>query len=461
MVSSTALGYNSIRLPLTYRVREPFAAFTVYAVTLMLPASGKWEETVHHRSIVIASLMLLAATLGSAGASAQEIFTVRGVPVDATADSPSAAREKAITEGRRKAFGILMGRLLPDGASSVPQQSDNDLALMTLGFEVADERSSAVRYVANMTYAFDEVRVRNFLNQSGAAYTETKSLPVLVIPVLDGGNGPVLWEEGNPFRAAWSRSSVEGGLVPVVVPYSDIADVRELSTSQALAGDERALTNIAERYGARDAVVVVAKPSGSSLDLTVRRIGTSGSDRTLTGTVSGDTDADRYDAAVQKTVSLLEDAWKQDNVIRGGTESRVTVTVPIDSMGRWLAIREGLDRTSIVSRYDVIQLTRVEALVDLWVIGGTEQLRVALEQQNLRLVPGAGDYILVQRGQEIPTPRSDYGTQAPASGISPAPGTTTVPGTVPGAPTTPPAGGPGGFSPAPGNVAPLPAPAAG
>ncbi|WPZ33603.1 DUF2066 domain-containing protein [Thalassobaculum sp. OXR-137] len=421
----------------------------------------------HHRSIFIASIMLLAAAFGSAGASAQEIFTVRGVPVDVTADSPSAAREKAIAEGRRKAFDILMGRLLPEGgASSVPQQSDQSLALMTLGFEVANERSSAVRYVANMTYAFDEARVRNFLNQSGAAYTETRSLPVLVIPVLDGAGGPVLWEEGNPFRAAWSRSPVEGGLVPVVVPYSDIADVRELSTAQALDGDEKALTDIAERYGARDAVVVVAKPSGGSVGLTVRRIGPSGSARTLTGTVSGETDTERYNAAVQKTVALLEDAWKQDNTIRGGTESRVTVTVPIDSLRRWLAVREGLDRTSIVSRYDVIQLTRIEALVDLWMIGGTEQLRVALEQQNLRLVPGAGDYFLIQRGQEIPTSPDGYSTSAPGAGpgLRPAPGTT-VPATVPGGTTTPssapPTGGPGGFSPAPGNVSPLPAPAAG
>ena len=213
-------------------------------------------------------------------------------------------------------------------------------------------------------------------------------------------------------------------------------------------------------------MVVVAKPSGGSVGLTVRRIGPSGSARTLTGSVSGETDTERYNAAVQKTVTLLEDAWKQDNTIRGGTESRVTVTVPIDSLRRWLAVREGLDRTSIVSRYDVIQLTRIEALVDLWVIGGTEQLRVALEQQNLRLVPGAGDYFLIQRGQEIPTSRDGYSTSAPGAvpGLRPAPGMT-VPATVPGGTTTPssapPTGGPGGFSPAPGNVSPLPAPAAG
>ncbi|SDG43629.1 hypothetical protein SAMN05660686_04403 [Thalassobaculum litoreum DSM 18839] len=446
----------------------------------MLPASGKWEETVHHRSILIASLMLLAVAFSGAEASAQEIYTVRGVPVDATADSPSAARDKAVREGRRLAFERLIDRLVPKGSTgSVGQQSDNELANLTLGFEVADERSSAVRYVAKMTFAFDPGRVRNFLMQTGVPFAETRSLPVLVIPVLDGSNGTMLWEEGNPFRAAWSRASIEAGLVPVVVPYADIADVRELTTAQATAGDEAALANIAERYGARDAAVVVAEPrSDGALNLSVRRIGASGSGTTMTDTVSADGGGGTaYDAAVQRAVAMLEDAWKRDNLIQGGLESRVTVTVPIDSMKRWLAIREALEKTIIISRFDVIQLTRVEAVVDLWVNGGAEQLRVALEQQNLRLLPGAGDYMLVQRGQEIPTPRESYGTPAPgaapaappAAGTT-APGTTapgttspgtTSPGTTAPVDTAPPTGGPGGFSPAPGNVSPLPAPAAG
>ena len=412
----------------------------------MLPASGKWEETVHHRSKLIVPLLALAFMFAGVGASAQDLFTVRGVSVDATADSPSAAREKAVAEGRRKAFDKLMGRLLPGGsAGSVPSQSDRDLELMTLGFEVADERSSAVRYVANMTYAFDEARVRNFLKRNGQSFTETRSQPVLVIPVLDGANGPVLWEEGNPFRTAWSRSPVESGLVPVVVPYSDIADVRELTTAQAMSGDEAALSKIAERYGARDAAVVVAKPRGETLALTVRRIGPSGSGGSLTETVSGDTDTARYNAAVQQTIAMLEGAWKQDNTVGGGTESRVTVTVPIDHLRRWLSIRAGLDRTSLVARYDVVQLSKQEAQVDLWVTGGTERLRVALDQQNLQLVPADGDYILVQRGQEIPVTRPALPTPA----VSPTPG------------YTPPGGTPGGVAPAPGTMSPLSAPASG
>jgi hypothetical protein len=472
MVSSTTLGYKSGGgARYLFGAGHRFAAFAVYAVALVVPASGKWEATVLHRSILIASLVVLAVSVGGAGVSAQDIYTVRGVPVDVTADSPSAARDQAVREGRRKAFERLIGRLVPSGsAGSVPSRSDAELANLTGGFEVENERSSAVRYVASTTYTFDPGRVRSLLMGQGVPFAETRSLPVLVLPVLDAGGGPVLWEEANPFRAAWSRAAIETGLVPFVVPYADIADVRELTTSQALAGDAKALGNIAERYGARDAVVVKATPrSAGSLAISVQRIGPTGFEKTLSDTVSGaGGDAELYAAAVQRTVDLIEDAWKRNNLIRGGLESRVTVTVPIDSMRRWLAVREALEKTVIVSRFDVVQLTRLEALIDLWVNGDAEQLRVALEQQNMRLLPGAGDYMLIQRGQDIPLPRPAPGTETPAPAQAPgysAPGYSAPSYSAPGysapgtsAPGAPPAGTPDSVPPAPGSAHPLAAP---
>lgn len=419
-------------------------------MALVVPASGKWEAVVLHRSSLLATLVLLAALILPGPASAQDIYTVRGVPVDATADSPVAAREQAVREGRRLAFDRLIARLVPsDAAGSVPSRTDAELGEMSLGFEVADERSSAVRYVASMTFAFAPGRVRSLLMSLGVPFAETRSLPVLVIPVLDSGSGPVLWEEPNPFRSAWSAAEIKTGLVPFLVPYGDIADIRDLSTPQALSGDTQALGGIAERYGARDAVVVEATPrAGGAVEISVQRIGPTGFGTTLIETVSPPanadapvTDAARYAAAVRRTVTLVEDAWKRENLIRGGLESRVTVTVPIDSMRRWLAVREALDKTVIVSRFDVVQLTRVEALVDLWVNGDAEQLRVALEQRNLRLLPGAGDYILIQRGHQLPAPRTAP-EAAPADPAATAPG---FPDTAPAVPA-PAAPAPGGGS---------------
>ena len=408
--------------------------------------------------LVLATVLIPALSSVPATAADADLFTVRAVAVDATAETAPAARDRAVAEGRRQAFKRLVDRLVPaSDAARIPAPTDAELQRMVLGFEVANERSSAVRWIADLTLAFDPNRVRSVLRAAGAPYAETRSLPVLVIPLYETGGETILWKEPNPWRNAWYELPPQDGLVPFVVPYGDVADIRDLSPEQAVAGDVDALMRIAERYGARDTVVVTARPrAGSAIELAVQRLGPSGTDSTMLETVAGAEDLDetkRLAPAVRRTVALVEESWKRDNLIRPGFETLVTATVPLDSLQRWLTVREALDGLSVVARYKVVQLMRREALVDVWVNGDAEQFRVALAQRDLELLPGAGDYILKQRGQPMPEPvtSSPAGAAAPAAGPgyprAPAYGTseTVIVGPAPdappagAAPATPPA----------------------
>ncbi|MEQ8813341.1 MAG: DUF2066 domain-containing protein [Thalassobaculum sp.] len=377
--------------------------------------------------LLVAAIALLPAILvpsGPAGAADADLFTIRAVPVDATAETAPAARDRAVAEGRRLAYRRLVGRLVPAAeAAGMPDPTDAELQRMVLGFEVANERSSTVRWIAQLTVAFDPEAVRARLRAAGVPYAEVRSLPVLVIPLYEAGGETVLWKEPNPWRNAWYNLPPQGGLVPFVMPYGDVADIRDLSPDQAMAGDVEALTRIAERYGARDAVIARARPrAGGAVELSIQRLGQGGTDSTMVETVAGAEDLDearRLEPAVLRAVSLVEEAWKQDNLIRPGFETLVTATVPLDSLKRWLTVREALDGLSIVARYEVVQLTRREALVDVWINGDPEQFRVALAQRDLQLLPGAGDYVLKQRGQPMPEPAV---VTDPSALNSPAPG---------------------------------------
>jgi len=388
----------------------------------------------------ILGALLIAMVVAPAGPAAadDDLFTVRAVAVDATADTARLARDRAIAEGRRAAFQRLVERLVPASrARAVAAPTDAELERMVIGFEVADERTSSVRWLADLTVAFDPAAVRARLRSAGVPFAETRSLPVLVIPLYDTGGETVLWREPNPWRNAWYELPPQGGLVPFVVPYGDVSDIRDLSPEQAVAGDVAALARIAERYGARDAVVARARPrAGAAVELSVQRLGPSGTDRTLVETVTVGDELDpalRLLPAVERAVAMVANAWIEDNLIRPGVETRITATVPIDSLQRWLAVREALDRLSLVTRYQVVQLARREALVDIWVNGDAEQFRVAVAQRDLELLPGAGDYVLKQRGQPMPelraAPAPDYGASGTVViGAEPAlPASPTVP----------------------------------
>src|SRR3546814_11520753 len=123
----------------------------------------------------------------------------------------------------------------------------------------------------------------------------------------------------------------------------------------------------------------------------VQRIGAGGTDRTLVETVGGAEDLDeakRLAPGVLRTLAMVEEAWKQDNLIRPGVEALITATVPIDSLKRWLTVREALDGLSIVARSQVAHPSKREALVDVWLHGDAGPFRLALAHRDPRLLPG-------------------------------------------------------------------------
>src|SRR5215468_1375095 len=108
-------------------------------------------------------LIIALATLAVVGwrtAQAAAPYVVSGVPVDVTAADSATARDQAIAEGQRKAFGMLMQQLVgTDKAATIQTPSDAQLSTMVQDFEVESERLSSVRYIGVLTYRFDAASV--------------------------------------------------------------------------------------------------------------------------------------------------------------------------------------------------------------------------------------------------------------------------------------------------------------
>ena len=355
---------------------------------------------------------------------------VAPVPVDVTAESALVARAEALRMGPILAWKRLLGRLtLPGAAGALADHGPEQLASLIQGFEVLRERTSDVRYLATLSYSFNQDEVRRVLSDAGVAFAETPSRPVLIIPVLTSEGVGVLWEDPNPWREAWQNLPPRDGLLPIVVPYGDLADIRDLSTVQAMRGDEARLRAVADRYGARDVVVARAArlfdPSDNFpvLEIAIVRRGDGGLEETIVDSIKGRNPDDLIgllDSGVTRVVSTLSNSWKQANLVHPGLESRVTVVVPIDGFGRWLSISRRLKGIGILRRTELLRISKREALMDLWVQGDAEQLRNALRQRDLELHEGRIDYVLADRDQEIsPEYLPLAETDASAQGASP------------------------------------------
>src|SRR5690606_7155361 len=162
----------------------------------------------------VVTVALMGAAMAQRDSAAklgrQDVFTITGVEVDVTAADAARARNKALAEGQREAFDMLMRRLL--------RQEDREtlgtiepvlLNALIQGFEIVDERSSSVRYLAKLRVRFDGERVQDFLRSRGLPFSQTVGRPILILPVMETAGLRLLWEEENLWRKAWMEHDLQ------------------------------------------------------------------------------------------------------------------------------------------------------------------------------------------------------------------------------------------------------------
>ena len=215
-------------------------------------------------------------------ATAQDVFTVKDVPTEATAANASLARDRAIALGTDRALRNLLQRLTRRSDwPALPRPGAAAAADMAEGFELKDEQPTPTRYAARMTVHFRPQLVRDLLRRSGIGYAEALAPPVIVLPVYEWAGSKVLWDDPNPWRDAWARRTARSdGLVPMPVAQGDLSDKAALSADQAVEGDAARIQAIARRYNADSAIVLRAVHSVDPrngrpvMEVTMTRYGT-------------------------------------------------------------------------------------------------------------------------------------------------------------------------------------------
>jgi hypothetical protein len=355
------------------------------------------------RWVVLLAGLVISATLPALPASAIDPYVVSGVAVEAKDSDGQKARQAALAAAQVLAYQRLLDRLvLPEDLVAAPTLTAAQIEPLIASFEVESETPKAKGYAASYRFRFSVEAVRSLLASHGLRFTEAVARPLVVLPVLGQGEGARLWDDPNPWREAWAKQWDEDGLVPLVVPLGELEDLALVDAAQALAGDERALGDLAARHGT-DGVLVLQATLGSDAKTGIGRISITG--RGYGAGAFGPIDAgltqepeqseeDFWQAAAATAAALVQLEWKRLNAVSYGTQSSLRAAVLIAALQDWLLARQVLEASPFVIAVKVLSLSQSKADIVIEHRGTVDQLQRGLAQSDLILQQGVAGWEL-------------------------------------------------------------------
>lgn len=353
----------------------------------------------HRIFLALAVVFLFAGSAFAAG----DPFTIRGVRVDATAASATAARDKALAMGRPVAWTRLFRSLAPQNMwSKQPALNDFQLQHIIRSFEVANERRSNTRYIADVTYIFSPNEVRKLLRTSGAPMAESGAKPTLIVPLVGGSYNP-----NGMWAKAWLDPAV-GGMMPMVFPRGEPGEGAIISRGNfgTLTWDQVAA--LAKRYEASQVVIAEASANGQSARLTelfppvgrvIDSIAVARPDFTLTAMASA---------------RKLAESWRERTSINLTAKLRLIADVEFSTPAEWARIRAKLALVRLITATEVSGVSLREARVRIVHYGRAEQLAAAMSGQQLELISEGGTYrVRVRSAAAAPRPAPQDGAEPP------------------------------------------------
>jgi len=304
-------------------------------------------------------------------AQAADPFTVSGIAVDATGETPIEAQTLAIRNGQARAANILLERLTVEGErlakGTIPVSEDN-AAKMIRAMEIDNEKRSATRYLGDITVAFNPSAMQAYLGQAGLTMISSQSRDRLVLPL---SNGRV--DTQSVWFQAWEKSGAQHALTPI----------RALSADQAASLPQTALDlNTIKQIGASYGVqqILIADDLGGFVNVT---------DIALD---SGQRQEFNVNGGPIAVISKLENEWKQASVSVAASAVEMPISILYSSHSEWLRLKEAINGSAQIQDARLDALSKDGALMTITYGGDINRLRneLAFKGVDVREDPNLG-----------------------------------------------------------------------
>ncbi len=348
------------------------------------------------------TIVLFSIFIGHASI-ASDLFTIDGIKTSSNGATANQAKDKAVLTGEREAFAKLLERIASENVNSnILAINDEKLAELVQGIEVNDEKVTASYYSAILNISFNKALVENLLKDNSINFTNKKSAPIVLVPLLITNGQNMLFEEENPLRKAFAEVTGTNHVLTIIVPVN-LRGVDKNKLSQNIEefdqDTKNALLKIGQNYKAEKIIMIAAaaNPTDASiLNIRLQDIKEPASPIKEITLKAKDTNPDEsiFTYAARSITAMLESQWIKNKTADNISLTKITFTIPLSNIEDFLFIRKRLENLGFLKEITVKLITTKYALVEVSFKEAFEDIRIKMEENGLR-VENTGDNIIV------------------------------------------------------------------
>jgi hypothetical protein len=339
-------------------------------------------------------LGLLLMALNPWATHASEALSKVHAVAEAT-DAVSAQR-KALAQGEERAFYEVLKARDPQRADLIfSKVTAAQRSILLKSVSVENENARAGRYEADITYVFEESKIKALLQEQQGVVTDMEGNGVLLLPLYIDGKTFMLWEPENFWRSTLSRQVLERGRGQLVVPFGDPKDAIILPSATLLGNAKEPILQLARRYGTVNVAIVTARlkeMNGKRVaEIRLRRPGQADSEETVQ-IYTAESHKESPERLLQRaglgTIEKLLAASTEFSLFAKPESQKLkgrVVRAEFPQWKEWTAIRQKMDGLPGVEFVDIGAISSNYAQLTLYYRGEEKAIEQALAGRGLNI----------------------------------------------------------------------------
>ena len=314
------------------------------------------------------------------------------VSVDVTAKTVTEAKQKAISKAMRDGLNeVILGISTEDSVKEVNKLNDNQLQHFITGVMVLKEKTSDVRYIADLRISVDEKILKAYMAENNLPIALSETQEVIIIPVLEKEDGTLdVWGDENFWRQVFvEHHYLRRGNLEINTIDKNLGNIAMIKTARVydmadeeckeLADFNRADIIYVVKYSLKDKKVYVkGYPDKSVQEIAI--------------------ESQKPEELVDKVLSLFKSVKKNISSQQADynmAPTQIDVIYSYPRLANWMSLKQILDNNTQVQDIKIVSMTNNKVHFNFLYSGVIEKLQGSLEVNGYRMVR-EGEYYVIK-----------------------------------------------------------------